>query len=140
MGNTQAYTNNPAVVLPTVAVQSASLSANKVAPGAPVTVTADITNKSTVNGNKKITLYVNGQEESSQGLTVNSGSSTQLKFNVSRNEPGKYTVYVDGVPAGSFIVDQFAEGNVIAYISGVLILLALIIGIFYLAGRRPTIG
>ena len=69
-------------------------------------MTADITNKSAVNGNKKVTLYVNGQVETTQGVTVNSGGSSQLTFNVSRSEPGDYSVYVDGVPAGSFKVEM----------------------------------
>ena len=61
-----AITTQP-VQLPNIQIQSASLSESKVAPGTPVTVTADIANRGTVNGTMRIKLYVNGEEESSQG-------------------------------------------------------------------------
>jgi len=126
------------VVLPTLAVQSATLSAKTVTPGTPVTVTADIANKSAVNGNKKVTLYVNGQVETTQGVAVNSGSSSKLTFNVSRSEPGDYTVYVDGVPAGSFKVELFRESDGILIFSAVLVALAFLIGMVMLRRRQRT--
>ena len=103
-----------------IAVQSASLSTAKVAPGAPVTVTANVANKGTADGSAQIKLYVNGQEEAHQGVTLSSGSRTPVKFTVSRDEPGTYSVYVGSIPAGTFEVDQFADPNLILYISGAL--------------------
>jgi hypothetical protein len=111
-----------------------------VAPGTPVTVTADIINKSGVNGNKKVTLYVNGQVETTQGVTVNSGGSTQLTFNVSRSEPGDYSVYVDGVPAGSFKVELFNAADGILIFSAVLVALAFIVGMVMLWRRQQRPG
>jgi hypothetical protein len=124
------------VSLPSVSVQGASLSATKVAPCTPVTVTANIANTGTVNGSARLTLYINGQEESSQGITVNSGSSTPVTFTVSRNEPGTYSVYVGGTNAGSFVVDQFADPNIILYISLALLGLAFVIGLLFILRRR----
>ncbi|MCX5997737.1 MAG: phosphatidylserine decarboxylase [Chloroflexi bacterium] len=124
------------VALSNIYIQSASLSTTKAAPDAPVTVTADITNKGTVNGSKKITLYINGQIETTQGVTVNSGSNTPITFTVSRNEPGTYTVYVGGTNAGSFTVDQFADPNIILYISGALLIFAFVIGLLFILRRR----
>ena len=95
-----------------ITVQSASLSTAKVAPGAPVTVTANVANTGTADGSSQIKLYVNGQEEAHQGVTLSSGSSTPVKFTVSRNEPGTYSVYVGSIPAGSFVVDRFADPNI----------------------------
>jgi len=132
---------NPSPVgLPNLSVQSASLSAKTVTPGTPITVTADIANKSAVNGNKKVTLYVNGQVETTQGVTVNSGGSTQLTFNVSRSEPGDYSVYVDGVPAGSFNVELFRESNGLLLFSAILVGLAFLIGIVMLWRRQQRPG
>jgi hypothetical protein len=74
-------------------------------------VTASLGNRGAVNGNKKVTVYVNGQEEAAQGVTVNSGGSAQLAFDISRSEPGEYSVYVDGTPAGSFRVEMFRESD-----------------------------
>jgi len=123
------------VSLPSVIVQSASLSANTVSPGSPVTVTADITNKSTVNGIKKVTLYVNGQVESTQGITVNSGGSSKLTFSVSRNEPGTYSIYVDGVPAGSLTVSGGPPGEALIF-AGFIAFIALILGLMVFYARR----
>jgi hypothetical protein len=127
---------SPPVNLPNIAVQSARLSPASVSPGNPVSVTADITNKGAVNGIKKVTLYVNGQVESTQGVNVSSGSSTQLAFNVSRSQPGGYTVYVDGVPAGSFKVEMVSGNDAILILSAVLLGLAFIVGMVMLRLRR----
>jgi hypothetical protein len=59
-----------------------------------------------------------------------------VKFSVSRDEPGSYSVYVGSVPAGTFEVDQFADPNLILYISGALMLLALAGGVIVMATRR----
>ena len=123
---------------PKIMTQSASLSAKTVTPGTPVTVTANLINKSAVNGNKKVTLYVNGQVETTQGVTVNSGGSSKLTFNVSRSEPGDYSVYVDGVPAGSFKVELFRESDAILIFSAALVALAFLIGMFLLWRRQRT--
>jgi Tol biopolymer transport system component len=119
-----------------IAVQSASLSTAKVAPGATVTVTANVANKGTANGSSQIKLYVNGQEVAHQGITLSSGGRTPIKFTISRNEPGTYSVYVGSIPAGTFEVDTFADPNLILYISGALLLLALVGGVIYMATRR----
>ncbi len=126
----------PPMQLPSISVQSALLSAAKVAPGVSVTVTAHVTNTGAVKGSTRLTLYVNGQEESSQGVTVSSGSNMPVTFTLTRNDPGIYSVYVSGVSAGSFTVDQFADPNLILYISGALILLAFVIGAIYVTRRR----
>jgi hypothetical protein len=121
-------TTTPTVGLPSIQVQSASLSLKTVTPGTPVTVTANIANRGTANGNKKVTLYVNGQVESTQGVTVNSGGSSEVTFNVSRSEPGDYIVYVDGVHAGDFKVEMVIGDDVILMFSVAMVIIALMIG------------
>ncbi len=119
-----------------VSVKSASLSATAVAPGSPVTVTATVANTGTANGNARIKLFVNGQEESSQGVSLASGSTSPVKFNVTRNDPGTYSVYVGGINAGTFTVDAMADPNIILYISGAAIFFAFILGVIYISRRR----
>lgn len=130
----------PPVSLPNILIQSASLSAKTVTSGTPVTVTADIINKSAVNGIKKVTLYVNGQVETTQGITVNRGGSTKLTLDVTRSEPGDYTVYVDGVQAGRFKVEMFRESDGILIFSAVLVGLAFILGMVMLWRRQQRAG
>ena len=125
-----------AVALPNVVVQSASLSLSKVTPGAPVIVDVALVNKSTVDGALNVKLYVNGQEEASRGATVNSGSTLPISFNISRNQPGTYSVYVGNVSAGSFTVDESADPNIILYLSSALIFIALVLGILFVRRRR----
>jgi hypothetical protein len=126
----------PPVMLPNVTVQAARLSATSVSPGDAVTITADIINRSTVNGNKRVALYVNGQAETSQTVTVNSGGSTQLTFNVFRSEPGDYSVYVDGAPAGSFKVEMVTGNDAILILSAVLLAMAFLLGMVMLWRRQ----
>ena len=129
-------TTTQPVGLPNIVTQSARLSAKSVTPGTPITVTADIANRSAVNGNKKVTLYVNGQVETTQGITVNSGGSAKLTFNVSRSEPGDYTVYVDDIPAGSFKVEVVTGPDSILIFSAVLVALAFLVGMVMLWRRQ----
>jgi len=135
-GSTSGTTTTPTISLPVIQTQSASLSARTVTPGTPVIVTADIANKSAVNGSKKITLYVNGQVESTQAVTVGSGGFTKLTFNVSRSEPGDYIVYVDGVPAGSFKVEMVTGNDGILIFSATLLAAVLVLGLVILRRRQ----
>ncbi len=123
------------VQLPNIQVQSASLSATKVTPGMPVIITASLANRSTVNGTTAIKVYINGEEETRKGVTINSGSNTPLSFTVSRNEPGTYAVYVGGVSAGSFTVES-DDSNIILYISFAMIFIALVVGMLILLRRK----
>ncbi len=130
----------PAVTSPVsmsnISVKSASLSTTAVAPGAPVTVTATIANTGMANGSARIKLFVNGREESSQGVSLASGGMAPVKFTVSRSEPGTYSVYVGGVNAGSFTVDAFADPNIILYLSGAAMFFALVAGVIFMSARR----
>jgi hypothetical protein len=130
-----ASTTQP-VPLPIIIVQSASLSSYKVSPGTPVTVTADVVNRGTVNGSSRIKLYVDGEEDSSQGITVESGGNRPVYFTVTRNQPGTYSVYVGGVQAGSFVVAEYIDPDIILLISLLLILASLVLGLIYVWRRR----
>jgi len=125
------------VALSNILVKTASLSAAKVGPGEPVTVTANVTNTGTVNGTSSIKVYVNGELENSQGITVSSGSSTPLTFTISRDEPGAYSVYVGGTNAGSFTVDQFTPQTILI-ISGALVFFAFILGVIHMTRKKQA--
>jgi len=122
---------------PNIIVQNASVSQTTVSPGEKVDVMATVINKGGSNGAAKITMYINGQEELSQGVTVNSGSVKPVTFTVSRNEPGTYNVYVNSVPGGSFVVDSHANLDILIY--AIMALLAIgIVGTIYLLVKRRT--
>jgi len=124
-------------ILSNIVVQSAAIAATRVSPGEKVDVTATITNKGGSNGASKVTLYINGQEAESKGITLSSGESTQVHFSVSQNDPGTYSVYVNGVPAGNMTVDLFTNNDILIY-SVIALFTIGIIGVLYLVVRRRT--
>jgi hypothetical protein len=117
-----------------VTVKTAALSSAKVAPGTKVTVTANVANAGDVNGATSVRLYVNGNEEARQGVTVNSGGTSQISFDIIRNEPGTYMVHVNSITAGSFTVDQFTPDSILI-VSGALVFFAFILGMIYMTRR-----
>ena len=118
-----------------IVIQSASVLSATVAPGQDVNVSASVANKGTANGDAKITLYVNGEAVESKGVTVASGQTAPVNFQVSRSEPGTYTVSVGNVPAGSFTVDAFANNDMLVY--GIIALFVLgIAGAMYFILRK----
>jgi hypothetical protein len=137
-GNTNSsQTTTSTIPMANIIVQSAVISTPKVAPGEKVDVTASVTNEGGSNGDAKVTLYVNGQEVESQGVTLSSGQTSPLHFFVSRNEPGTYTVTVGGVSAGSFTVDVFTNNDFLIY--GIIALLTLgVAGTLYLVTRKRS--
>ena len=128
----------PPTNLSNIVVQSAKITVTKVSPGDKVDVTASVTNKGGSNGTSKVSIYINGQEEYAQPITLTGGQSSPLHFYVSRNEPGTYSVYVSGVSAGTFTVDQFTPDTILI-ISGVLVALALVGSVIFFT-RRRTLG
>ena len=123
------------VMMTNIAVQAAAISRSKVSPGEKVEVTANVINKGGSNGDAKVTLYVNGQEVESRGVTLAGGATTPVHFYVSRNEPGTYSVYVGGVSAGSFVVDLFTNNDSIIYSIIALFVLG-IAGILYMITKK----
>jgi hypothetical protein len=101
-----------------------------------VTVTANIANRGTTNGSTRLKLYVNGEEDSSQGVTVESGGKRPVYFTVSRNQPGTYDVYIGGTQAGRFTVEAAIDPNMILFISLSLIAISLILGVLMIAKRK----
>jgi len=99
-------------------------------------VTALVANRGIANGSTNLKLYVNSEEDSSQGVTVESGGSRPVYFTVSRNERGTYTIYIGGVQAGSFMVEDVVDPNIILYISLSLIFLAFVFGMIMLVRRN----
>ena len=124
-------TTTQPVVNATIIIQSASISRSQTS-GDPVTVSATVSNTSTVNGVTKVKLYINGQLDSEQVVSVASGRQMPVSFMVSRNEPGTYQVYINGTPAGSFTV---SDNSTILYVSIACLLLAFVLGVILIYGR-----
>ena len=127
----------PPTQMSNIVVKTAAISTAKVGPGQPVDVTATVVNSGTTNGAAKVTLYVNGEQADASGLTLASGQSTPVHFQVSRNEPGTYSVYVNGVSAGNFTVDTFANNDILIYAAIAIVTLG-VAGTLYFVTRKRT--
>jgi len=89
---------------PRLAVDDAALSAGTVAPGEPVSVTASVSNTGSRAGNRTVTVRVDSEIAAERTVEVAPGSTAEISVPVVRDEPGEYTVSVDGVETGSFTV------------------------------------
>jgi hypothetical protein len=126
------------VMLPNLSVQNASLSTREVRPGEPVIVTTTVINRGSANGIMKLSLTVNGEEEAVTGVHVNCGGITPVSFAVSRNQPGIYRVYANGVYAGQFTVSHPLDPDVILFISSILLCTAFVLGLVLIYRRQRS--
>jgi len=125
--------------LPNVQVTAARLSASLVGTGSPVTVTADVTNMGVVNGTALVRVYLNSEVAASQGVKVNSGSTTPVTFTITPSQPGEYSVRVNNIQAGTLKVNDVNDNDIIfaiAFAAFILIFAALVI--VYLRQRRTA--
>lgn len=124
--------------LSNITVQSATLSTSRVAPGEKVDITALVTNNGNQNGESKITLYINGEQRDSRGVTVASGKSVPVHFYISENQPGTYNVHVGSVSAGSFTVDTFGGTDAIIYGVIMMFIIGIASTLYMLVRKRPV--
>ena len=107
-------------------------------PGQSVDIAASVVNKGTANGDAKVTLYINGEEVESRGVAVSSGQIAPVHFAVSRNEPGTYSVYVNGVSAGSFVVDMFTNNDILIFSIIALFVLGIAVILYTITRKRAA--
>lgn len=88
-------------------VSDLAISPKEVKPGQPVSILAKVTNTGGVEGSYTITLKINGATEATKEVTLAAGASTTITFSVTKDQPGTYTVGVDGL-SGSFKVSVTA--------------------------------
>jgi len=96
--------------------------------GRTVKITANAENRGSVSDTTAVELKVNGNLEATENLTVGAGEAGSLTFEYQPEEPGLYTVEVDGVQR-TLTVEEKSDLGMIA---GILVLLFLIGGGAYL--------
>jgi len=72
-------------------------------PGQMFEISINVGNDGGATGTRSIALYINGELEQSQTVSVSPGSSKLLVFQVTKYEPGTYQVWLEG-NEGQFIV------------------------------------
>lgn len=98
----------PAPVAPETAVASFQSNNLVISPttaytGDPVTISIDVKNTGTKEGNYIVELKINGAAESSQTVILDGGFTDTVIFNVTKDVPGDYTVVVNS-QAGKFSI------------------------------------
>jgi hypothetical protein len=120
------------IALPNIYVRSAAV-ADRTA-----TVMAEVVNTGASAGTSRIVLHIDGNPVESKDISLTPGNTTRVNFDVSRLEPGSYTVTVNNTPAGILNISS----NILSDTMFIILLaafLALIGGLFILYFRRQRI-
>jgi len=72
----------------------------EVEPGEAVTLTIEVANTGGMEGDYSLVLEVNGEYEESVDVTIAAGETASVSFTLSKEQPGTYTVSVNGITAG----------------------------------------
>jgi hypothetical protein len=112
-----------------------------IAAGEQVVVSVRVVNGGTGQASKTVILKINGRDEARKDVTLASGKSQVVSFNVSKAEPGQYTVSVDG-QSTSFTVTESAKapGGMSTAILAIIIaggLLVIVLAIVLVMRQRP---
>jgi hypothetical protein len=110
--------------------------------GQPVTITTNVSNTGGCTGQYTVTLMINGQVEETRLVSVGAQSALPVKFIVTRDVPGTYTVTIGGHQSSFVILGADTAGSPVSgglipiIIVGVLVLLAAVV--LLLAFRRTA--
>ena len=96
--------------------------------GKTVKITANAENRGSVSDNTTVELKVNGNPEGTEDLTVEAGETGSATFEYKPQEPGLYTVEVDGIQRTLTVEEKSNVGM----IAGILVFLFAIGGGAYL--------
>ncbi len=115
-----------------------SVSPESVKPGKNVTVTAEIANSSDDSGSYTVTLMVDNAEQAEKDIELGPWEVEKVTFQVARENPGSYTVNVNGSEAAFTVTDAGipASSSRTWAIIGVAICAALIILLSIILVRR----
>ena len=82
-----------------------SITPSKIDAGESVTISVEVTNSGGMEDSCTITLWIDGVEEQTKELSLDSGESDIVYFTVTKDEAGTYEVTLDG-QSGSFTVTE----------------------------------
>jgi hypothetical protein len=109
-----------------MSVQYVSVNPQQAIASQPVTITTNVVNTGDQAGNYNIALKINGQVEESRMVSVGPMASQPVKFTVTRDQPGTYTVDIVDKSSSFTIVGDKAAGSTSGQNSTGLIILSLI--------------
>jgi len=111
---TPTETTKPETLKPaTFSVSNLTIQPTQVKPGEAVTTSMIVTNTGHIEGSYEATLKINNSEEVTRSVTIAPGSSQTVTFEVSIDQPGIYTVEMNGL-SGNFIVQSIYKLQLLA--------------------------
>jgi hypothetical protein len=109
-----------------MSVQFVSVNPQQALASQPVTITTNVVNTGDAAGNYNVDLKINGQVEESRMVSVGPMASQPVKFTVTRDQPGTYTVDIVDKSSSFTILGDSTAGGTSGQNSLGLIVLALI--------------
>jgi hypothetical protein len=91
---------------PQMSVQYLSVNPKQATASQPVTISTNVVNTGDQGGNLNITLKINGQVEQTRMIAVGPKASQPVKFTVTKNEPGTYTVDILDQNSSFIVLDK----------------------------------
>jgi hypothetical protein len=109
-----------------MSVQFVTVNPKQVTANQPVTIATNVVNSGDETGNYSVSLKINGTVEQTRMVSVGPQASQPVKFTVTKDQPGTYSIDVGG-QKGSFIIPgsnkaPVSAGLIVFLIAGVLIL------------------
>jgi predicted outer membrane repeat protein len=125
-----------------LSIQYVSVNPHQTTAGQPVTITTNVVNTGDEAGNMSVALKINGMVEQTRMVSVGPQGTQPVKFTISKDQPGTYTVDIFG-EQGSFTVlgdDSTAGAPVNGGLIALLIMGALILAtvLVLLLARKPA--
>ena len=85
-------------------VTNLSIQPEEVQPNQVVTITVSVANTHDTWGIYSLVLKINGVEEVQKQATVDAGSNQDVSFSLTRENPGSYSVFINGLSGGFTVV------------------------------------
>ncbi|MCX5997763.1 MAG: putative Ig domain-containing protein [Chloroflexi bacterium] len=131
----------PAPAISAFSTSDLTVSPETAAPGQQVSVSVRIVNGGTGEATKTVILKIDDQAQEQKDIKLAAGKSQVVSFNLSKSEPGKYTVSVDG-QSTSFTVKESAarasDGMSVAILAVIIAGGLLVIGLVVVRILRQT--
>jgi len=121
-------------------VTNLQVSPVEVTPGEKVTISVQVTNIGREAGSYNVVLKINGSIENTKTVTLGGGESTEVKFKISRENEGTYTVEIAGLKSSFSVKKPSPSAIPIEYlVLPLVILMGAIIVPVVLRRRKPNI-
>ena len=131
---------SPTITPAEFSVSNLGIQPAEVQPNETVTITVTVANTGGSEGSYTVVLKINGVEEAEKGVTVAAGSSQDVTFSVTREEPGSYSVTVAGLSGSFTVVGPSPTPSINWAIVAGIIAAVVAVGLltFFLIRRRAT--